>query len=201
MRASTLIVAGIALGLIAPGAVAPASAQVFVSRYTSTAPKACTKIDESKGEGDWVVWSCPGVADSIVLVLEDDLRTTVSIAPDAEAAKQQPASSQSFGPFNIVNDTLEWRSPDGGAPFATIQRWFLSDNAALDKDGRPTSVGMLVVTRLAPACHVAYVDARANPDHNALARQAAEEHARTFNCSDKPMVIGNRGRAIELSGR
>jgi hypothetical protein len=136
-----------------------------------------------------------------VRVSEDDLRTAVSIARSIEAAEHEPAANQSFGPFNIVHDTLEWRSDAAGAPFATIQRWFISDNAALDESGRPTSVGLMVVTRLAPSCHVAYIDVRANADHNALARQAADRHARDFDCNNEPLVISNRGRAIELAGR
>ena len=59
----------------------------------------------------------------------------------------------------------------------------------------------MVVTRLAPACHVAYIDVRANAEPNVLARQTADTHARGFDCKDKPLVIGNRGRAIELAGR
>ena len=52
---------------------------------------------------------------------------------------------------------------------------------------------MLVVTRLGPGgvCHVGYVDAKANPDANELARKIADEHARTFKCGkDKRIVLG-----------
>ena len=51
---------------------------------------------------------------------------------------------------------------------------------------------MLVVTRLNPACHVAYVDVSANAGANAneLARNAADEHARDFDCNNQPIVIG-----------
>jgi hypothetical protein len=97
-----------------------------------------------------------------------------------------------------VHDTLEWRTTKG-APFATIQRWFLSDAANLDKDGKPAQAAMLIVTRLNPACHVAYVDVHANAIANALARKAADEHARDFDCSKPPIVIGKPGRAVELA--
>jgi len=60
---------------------------------------------------------------------------------------------------------------------------------------------MLVVTRLSPACHVAYVDVQSNVIANALARKAADEHARNFDCNKPPMVIGKSGRAIELAKR
>ncbi len=63
---------------------------------------------------------------------------------------------------------------------------------------------MLVVTRLPPGsvCHVAYVDVKANPDANELARKAADEVARGFKCGeDEVKVIGDRGWAVELAVR
>ena len=55
---------------------------------------------------------------------------------------------------------------------------------------------MLVVTRLGPGgvCHVGYVDARANPDANEVARKIADEKARTFKCGkDKRIISGKVG--------
>jgi hypothetical protein len=55
-----------------------------------------------------------------------------------------------------------------------------------------TSTGrVLVVTRLGPGgvCHVGYVDARANPDANALARKIADESARTFKCGKQKRIV------------
>jgi len=182
-----------------------AAAQDAESHYTSTAEKACKTIDKAKeSEGDWVVLGCPGRAGLVIRITEDDLRTTVSAGRTQAAADDEPAAGQGFPPFNRVGDTLEWRGVKGGAPFALIQRWFLSDSQNPDADGRPRPVGLMVVTRLppGPACHVAYVDVRANPDANALARRAADEHARTFRCgTDEILVVGNRGRAMELAGR
>jgi len=182
-------------------ATSTASAQDFASVYSSTDTRKCKKVDAAKnGEGDWTVWLCAGIGGRVVLVSEDDLRMTVSIGRDRKSAAGQPASTQGFSPFNRIHDTLEWRTSKG-APFATIQRWFLSDSANPSKDGRPTTVGMMVVTRLNPACHVAYVDVAANggADANVVARQPADEHARGFDCKQPPMVIGKRGRAIELA--
>ena len=61
---------------------------------------------------------------------------------------------------------------------------------------------MLAVTRLPPGdvCHVAYVDVAANPNANELARQAADETARSFICSkDEVRIVGTRGRVIGLA--
>ena len=172
------------------------------SDYTSTARKACKALERSKpGEGDWVVQACSGRGGYVVLVAEDDLRTTVSVGTSVAAAGKEPAASQGFRSFNRVHDTVEWRGMKGGAPFAIIQRWRLNDPERFE-DARG-AVGLLVVTRLppGPVCHVAYIDVKANADNaNELARKAAEEFARDFKCgSDKVHIVGARGRAIELA--
>ena len=72
----------------------------------------------------------------------------------------------------------------------------------MDSGGRPTDKGLMVVTRLppGPVCHVAYVDVKANPNPNELARKAADEFARGFKCGkDKIRVIGESGRAVEMA--
>jgi hypothetical protein len=190
------MIAAAALAVTVAGA---ASAQDFASLYSSTAPRNCKKIDAAKGgEGDWSVWQCDGIGGNVVRVSEDDLRMTVSIGRDLKSAASAPAAKRQFAPFNSVHDTLEWRTTKG-APFATIQRWFLSDAANLDKDGKAAQAAVLIVTRLNPACHVAYVDVHANAIANALARKAADEHARDFDCGKPPIVIGKPGRAVELA--
>jgi hypothetical protein len=193
-----------ALAACALNAAGVALAEEFSSQYTSTAQRNCKKVKASKavGDGDWSVNSCPGVAGLVVLLNEDDLRTTVSVGRTIGAAEKEKAAEQGFRPFNFVGDTLEWRSVKGAPrPFAIIQRWMIADNENLDKNSRPISVPLLVVTRLAPGpmCHVAYIDGRANAEPNKLARQAADENARTFDCAGKPLVVGERGRAIELA--
>ena len=63
---------------------------------------------------------------------------------------------------------------------------------------------MLAVTRLPPGevCHVAYVDAQANANPNELARKAADELARNFQCGkDEVHVIGETGRASTMAKR
>jgi len=190
-------IAAVALAVAASSALA----QDFASVYSSVATAKCKKVDAAKeGEGEWSVWLCPGIGGYVVRMTEDDLRLTVSIARNLKAAANEPAAKHQFPSFNNVHDTLEWRMAKG-QPFATIQRWFFIEPEKIAKDGRPTAVGMLVVTRLNPACHAAYVDVAANggADANVLARQAADEHARSFSCKQKPIVIGKRGRAIELA--
>ena len=139
----------------------------------------------------------------MVLINEGDLRETVSVGTSRAAAEREPAARAGFGPFNSTTNTIEWRMADG-KPFAIIQRWQLADIDDEDKRGRPTTKSMLVVTRLPPGavCHVAYVDVKANPNVNELARKAADDFARDFNCGkDAVKVIGERGRAVELAKR
>ena len=175
-----------------------ADAQTFSSLYTSTAAKDCRVTNTGQ---DGSVSVCRGKAGLIVLVTVDDLRQTVSVGRNRKAAENEPAASSSFGPFNSTTDTVEWRAADR-KPFAIIQRWHIADNADMDKDGRPTDKGLMVVTRLppGPVCHVAYVDVRANTNPNELARKAANEIARDFKCGkDAVKIAGQRGRAIELA--
>jgi hypothetical protein len=191
-----IVVAAAALAVATSGL---ASAQDFASLYSSTATRNCKKVDAAKeGEGDWSVWLCPGIGGYVARVAEDDLRTAVSIGKTLAAAANAPAAKHYFRPFNRVHDTLEWRMTKG-APFATIQRWFLYEPENLAKGEKPAQLAMLIVTRLDPACHVAYVDVHANAIANALARKAADEHARGFDCKNQPIVIGKPGRAIELA--
>jgi hypothetical protein len=113
------------------------------------------------------------------------------------------ASSQTFPAFNdVYKGTVEWRlekSANGKLrPFATILRWnvMVGSDTPGQNGGIKVSGQALVVTRLGPGgvCHVGYVDARANPDANDLARKLADERARTFKCGkDKRIVVGKSG--------
>jgi hypothetical protein len=185
------------------GLISGASAQTFGSSYTSTAPKDCRVTSAGNGVDDSTIRVCPGKDGLVVLISEDDLRETVSIGRNRAAANKEPAAQNWFGPFNSTANTVEWRALDG-KPFAIIQRWHIADNNDPDKDGRPTAKPMLAVTRLPPGavCHIAYVDVKANPNANELARKAADETARNFKCGkDQVKVIGTSGRAVEMATR
>jgi hypothetical protein len=129
-----------------------------------------------------------------VWLAEGDERMYVSFGRKAAA---EPAASETFPGFNdVTKGTIEWRvarKPNGTSqPFATILRWSVRLTAA-DDSARNSPV--LVVTRLGPGgvCQVGYVDARANPDANEMARKLADERARNFSCGkDKPEFVGNR---------
>ncbi|MDE5452220.1 hypothetical protein GWE18_04920 [Bradyrhizobium sp. CSA112] len=184
------------------GLISSANAQTFSSSYTSTAPKDCRTIDKP-GDNGSATQVCPGKSGLVVLISEDDLRETVSVGPNRAAAAKEPAAEAWFAPFNSTAHTVEWRAADG-RPFAIIQRWLIADNNDLDKTGSPITKPMLAVTRLppGPVCHVAYIDGQANRNPNELARQAADEFARDFNCGkDEVKVIGEKGAAVSLAKR
>lgn len=185
------------------GAPSLAAADTIGSVYTSVADKDCRKVSNLKLDGDDYAAerTCRGPAGLVVLKSEDDLRETITVGRSASAADKEPAASQGFGPFNSTTSTIEWRVL-AGKPFAMIQRWHIADNDDPEKNGRPKSKQMLVVTRLPPGavCHVAYIDVTANPQANEIARKAADELARGFDCNTgKVSVIGTDGRATALA--
>jgi hypothetical protein len=177
---------GVIVALLAdPCGAAPATKPVFSSIYTSIAAKQCRhtsllKIDGADYASDHM---CPGLGGLKVLRQEDDLRQTVSVGRSRAEAAGEPAAAQGFGQFNSTADTIEWRLADG-RPFAIIQRWYVADAEAPEKNGRPQSKQILIVTRLppGPVCHVAEIEVKGNPNANQAARKAADETARDYQC-------------------
>jgi len=199
-RSSQLIGSAIA---VLSGLISPANAQTFSSSYTSTAPKDCRTIGKPSDLDGSTTQVCPGKSGLVVLISEGDLRETVSVGRNREAAAKEPAAEAWFAPFNSAAHTVEWRAVDD-KPFAIIQRWLIADINAPDKTGSPTTKPMLAVTRLppGPVCHVAYIDGQANRNPNELARQAADEFARDFKCGkDEVKVVGEKGAAVSLAKR
>jgi hypothetical protein len=188
--------AAIALGIVSS---APALSQTVESAYTKFDSKKCRHERGTEVE-DYGSWLCPGHMGLRVLLSAGDQRMYVTYG---SGKKTDIALSQTFPAFNdIYEGTVEWRieKPANAKPrpFATILRWNIVTAEDQDKATGPikSSGRALVVTRLGPGgvCHVGYVDARANPDANELARKLADEHARGFKCGkDKRIVAGTKG--------
>ena len=199
----TIVATTLTLVAVTAAMILQSNAETIGSSYTSTAPKDCRVKSAGNGVDDSTIRVCPGKDGLIVLISEDDLREAVSVGRNRLGASREPAAQSWFGPFNSTTNTVEWRSANG-RPFAIIQRWHIADNADEDKNRRPIAKPMLAVTRLPPGavCHVAYIDVKANPNANELARKAADESARHFKCGkDEIKVIGASGRAVELAAR
>jgi hypothetical protein len=168
-----------------------AFAEDIVSVTTPLNLKKCRHLP-GKMEEDYGAWRCRGYGGIPVFVSAGDQRTYISYGRNAE---QQPAARQTLASFNGEGDTIEWRASRGRdgkvRPFATIVRLSVTKSA-----GEPAIKGaMLVVTRLGPpVCRVGYVDALANPNAVALARQIADRNAPTFECQgSKPIFLGEKG--------
>jgi len=172
------------LPLLLPFVLAiPAGAQETASRTTSMKSPGCSKPRFSAE--DSASWTCPGLPGFVVAGTEQDVRWTISVGRTAAAARKEPAATTTFGPPNFADDTIEWRTPAGAKqPTAIIQRWTLIPSEEPRRS-------VLVVTRLppGPVCHVAYVNAT-TPDADTVARKAADELARGFDCKGAPPVLG-----------
>lgn len=203
---SAALLTGVQTGFIA---MAAAQTAQNISSYTSTDPKQCRQVAIVRGEDGGGTRTCPGPSGLVVVVSEYDLRETVTVGKTRKAAEAEPAASTWFEPFSSTTPTIEWRQDaKNKPPFAMIQRWHLADINDEDKNGRPKTKQLFVVTRLAPAgakagmsvCHVAYIDVKANPDAIELARDAADSLARDFKCdTGKVKVVGASGRGVELA--
>jgi hypothetical protein len=180
-----------------------ASAQSIESAYTTFDSKKCKHKPGTEPE-DYGDWLCPGYGNIAVRLAAGDQRMFVTFGKAKKDDEENLAESQTFPAFNdVYSGTVEWRlekSADGKLrPFATILRWNIiaaGDQPTKGKSGIVPTGRVLVVTRLGPGgvCHVGYVDARANPNANELARKIADEHARGFKCGkDKRIVLGQTG--------
>lgn len=173
----------LAATLILPLLATAADAAGFDSVYTDLDLDLCTVMHSDDFGSSW---ACPGHKGYPVLVAEGDLRFMVSYgfgAPD------EPAASQTLPPFNTLGPKVEWRlsNREGGwKPFATIVRY------KLDKTDDFAGGEVLVVTQLKPGatCQIAWIDATANPDANAMARAVADEKGFDADCSGEPEIIG-----------
>ena len=184
--------AACALAVAAVLAAGPAAAFRLKSLYTTVELTSCKQVQRHRDGGAWL---CDGLASYPVYVAEGDLRQFVSFGEGAPARR---AATQTLGPFNSIFErgrrraTIEWRfvRRDGRPiPFAAIVRFHTF------QEGRRGEV--LVVFKVSPseACHVALVDALANPDGIALAREAADARARKFDCRDEAGTVGATGRS------
>jgi hypothetical protein len=186
-------------GVIAPATVAASPASEFNSAYTALNLDKCAHTASSEPE-DYGFWRCPGYAGIAVRVSAGDQRMFVSFGLGAD---RQPAAQQTLPNFNSVDKTrIEWRlriekRPRARKiePIATIARWRVQISEA---EGT-LSGQVLVVTRLGDAvCHIGYVDASANADANALARELADTRARDFDCqNDVRIIAGKRGKSVD----
>jgi hypothetical protein len=170
----------------------PVSANRVKSVYTTIDLKACKKVKRHRDGG---AWRCEGLSGLPVYFAEGDLRQFVSVGDDAERRR---AATQTLGAFNSIfakgstRATIEWRFDRRGErklPYATIIRFHTS------RDGQRGDVLVVSKVSATEACHVAYIDALANKDAIALARQIADKDTKGFDCGNEPRTAGITGKS------
>ncbi len=175
----------ILLALASLALATPAAAEI-TSAYTSYDLDKCRVIAAPAQDEEFAgTWGCPGFENKPeyeIVFSEGDLRSLVSFGQDHA---EHCSSIQSFGGFNSVNSTVEWRLKDG-KPFAAIQRWTVS----YDPEDSNKIHSWLVVTRIEPgnSCQLAYVEG-AMPGANEKARMIADAVAATSQCGAEEKII------------
>lgn len=169
-----------------------AEAQAPSARETTIDLKACKVV---KRHSDGNTWSCNGLAGHPVYYAEGDLRTFVSVGPNAGKRK---AAEQTLGPFNSVfagksqRATLEWRVTGDAkkpVPHATILRYYTSND-----EGKGEVFVVMKVTAK-ESCHAALIEAFNDPKAIDFAREIADGPARTFDCKNDPVEHRRGGKS------
>jgi hypothetical protein len=171
-----------------------AAAEEIASVYTDLDPaRDCTTFAAGQeGDGDYANMACNGYGGYPVLIFSGDLRESIYYG-FPRPGDLAPAW-ESFSAFNSAGPKIEWRiSKDGDRtiPFATIHRWFVSEDP--DEPDRKTEV--LVVEKVGQingeeGCAVGLVVATGNPGANETARGIADGQARDFACGDERVLVG-----------
>ena len=106
---------------------------------------------------------------------------------------------ESFEPFNHIAGTVEW-IVDGKTAKAAIARFIIENSdpetGVPDKALRGEVLAVFKVGQKGEgeACTVGYVDARANPEPNMLARRVATTEVHDFACRfNEPQWHGTKG--------
>lgn len=169
----------------------PAHAQIESAYTDLDIEKHCTTFASSgEDEGHWANMVCDGYRGYPLFLQYGDERESIFYGHTPGGALA-PAW-ESFAAFNHAGPRIEWRIERRGGnavPFATIHRWFVSDDSHGD---RPVEV--LVVEKVGQpyereGCAVAYVVSTGNADANEKARGFADRMAADFACgADQPAI-------------
>lgn len=182
--------------ILAAALVFPYSPGFAESVYTKLDLDKCIAVEADEQGGRW---SCPGWGGYPVEFSEGDLRQSLFFGHLGDWSKKP--HWESFGPFNHAGGTFEWII-EGKTATAVIARFiienFNEDTGAVDEKSRGQ---VLVIYKVGQkgdgeACTVGYVDARANPNPNELARKVAAMEVGNFACRfNEPAWHGVKGPA------
>jgi hypothetical protein len=162
------------------------------SVYTDLLLEKCKTLvepDPDEPGGDFMSSLCAGLGGYKVLFKEGDLRQSIHYGYLKKSIVDH--AFESFGQFNNMNPKIEWRLGDDGKPYAAIQRFFVGD---ADNQGQVLAISRVGQPGDEEGCPVGYVDALANKNPNALAREVADTVAAAFRCGkDIAAYHGTRG--------
>jgi hypothetical protein len=187
MRAVFLALLGLAVSCGPAQAVRPVK-----SIYTALDRAKC---QAQAGQNNHKQWLCQGLDGFPIILAEDALHAFLSVGTDAgerKAARQTLSASNTVFHDSSGRSALEWRfiiRDNKPVPYALIVRYFTQEGSRRGQ--------VLVVMRVTDreACHVAYVDAVANPNAIVLARRIADKEARKFDCTKEPIRAGAAGKS------
>lgn len=145
--------------------------------------------DEMAGMGASAICKKAGKPD--FYFSEGDLRHSVGFGAQK--------TFESFGVWNNMGSTVEWRSDQNGI-YAAILRFYVSnynnDTGEFDtgNQGQILMVHRVANTTADSTCVIGMIDARANKDANILARKVADTLTNSFDCAlDIPQYHGIKG--------
>lgn len=174
----------ILVATLATLALASPAHAAFNSSYTELDLDQCLVLE---ADDFGASWACPGYRGYPLKVSEGDLRFSLEYGFNVDANQN---GRQTLSPFNTLAPKMEWRLSNAlgrWMPIATIVRYHTADPETGEDKGQ-----VLVVTQLVEGntCHIAYIDALANPNANELAREAADASG-DFSCAnDEVETIG-----------
>jgi len=183
----------------------PLSASAATSVYTDASIDRCENLLKNPDQVDidmgTIAVKCAGYKDYPFYFNEYDVRQSTYFGHLSQEILD--GAGETFERFNHIGDKIEWRLDDKGVPRATILRYTMENlNPETSEPDKAFYGQILVVSRVAQpddqtGCVTAYIDALANKDANAMARELADSQAPGFACGrEKPVFHGKVGDRI-----
>lgn len=173
MRSKSLLLSILALFC----AAAPASAQAVQSVYTDLGQKSCKTIEVDPGPGESSKQRCPGAAGYKLLILEGDLRQSITVVrPDGSEHELNLWHHVGGGGFSHVGPRAEWRVKRVKGrlvPTALIVRYEVSE----DPENPKKTTSYLAVSKITPQQICLTDSVRPGADANVEARRLADAAA------------------------
>lgn len=167
------------------------AAQSSYTKYNLETDCTFDTPDDAEMEGMGATAICKKANKPDLYFSEGDLRHSVGFGANK--------NFESFGVWNNMGSTVEWRSDNNGI-YAAILRFYVSNYNNATGEFETKNQGQILMIHSVgnglknSSCVVGMVDARANKNANILARQAADDLAKTFVCiQDTPKYHGKQG--------